>query len=963
MTLLKKATKLAHLILFLVIFYGLMFSAKTASADSFYSGCDITDTSGPGGVAPVDTCSSGAYPNAAIIGVDLIPSGDIVPGTFGFTIGSSYGQNNFCSSRNNALFNTSDLINGVSHYFDLSSLGCSLVNVTNSDVVLTIDTAPTGGYFFVASNTLARHIYIIYHFAQLPSCSDGTQNQDETGVDVGGVCAPKSTPHNPVLIIPGVLGTEISKGSDKLWLDLAHNLKDVGDQFMDPLQFNSDLTPSDTSLSVGDVIRKITVNIDIKKVIVFDYTGSLIKEFTDQGYNEGKDLFLFPYDWRNGVSENTVNQLKQKIQDIKTQTGTDKVDIVAHSTGGLLVKKYVIENQNNNFIDKVVFVGVPNTGAPKAIKALIFGDSFGVPLLADEEMKKIAKNLPVVYDLSPSQQYFDTKGSYVKILNKGLLSSSSKDLNFDEMNEFLTADHNLSAQALVDAHHLHTIDFDNYDLRNAGIDLYAIDGCRTGTMGKLIEEKLSAPIIGTYATSDQLEFTPGDGTVPLESSTNLPINQDHKYYSLEANHGEMLTQNGTRQQIVNLISSSNLDVPSNLVTKDISECNLNGEAISVFSPLSIDIVDQDGNHSGLSSDGVSIENNIPNADFEIFGEHKFLYLPTDEGQTYTITTKGTGDGTFTIKDQDITDNHITQTEVFSNIPVTKSLAGTINLGNTTTLSLDNNGDGTVDQTVTPSSIINSNQSEDLIPPTSSTTIAGTSGQPNFYRSDVNISLSIIDPIITGQENQTSGVLKTVYKLDSDTAYTQYTNPITVSSEGPHTIKFFATDKAGNNEIEQSLSFTINKTAPEFLIQFNQASKDLQFTGADNTSNASNINISDQDETITLTDQAGNISQMKLKDKNRKSSMKAEIKSLAYNNQPVDITKNTLAFDWKLDKQQNLTELNQHVKSKKDFNIDAIYKNGQTILTGKDQNGKINKTLSSIVLLKISTDKGDLNWSY
>src|SRR3989344_1433491 len=54
----------------------------------------------------------------------------------------------------------------------------------------------------------------------------------------------------PVIIVPGLLGTEISKptddGSEKLWLDIIRNLVPFGDEFMDPLQFNSDLTPSET---------------------------------------------------------------------------------------------------------------------------------------------------------------------------------------------------------------------------------------------------------------------------------------------------------------------------------------------------------------------------------------------------------------------------------------------------------------------------------------------------------------------------------------------------------------------------------------------------------------------------------------------------------------------------------------------------------------------------------------------
>ncbi|HEV7702121.1 MAG TPA: DUF5018 domain-containing protein [Candidatus Paceibacterota bacterium] len=519
---------------------------------------------------------------------------------------------------------------------------------------------------------------------------------------------------NPVIIIPGVLGTEISKGGDKLWLDLSRNLTDIGDQFMDSLEFNEDLTPSDLSLSLGNVIRKEVAKVGNVNFPLFDYSEHLIQEFQDQGYVEGTDIFLFPYDWRSGVNEGNVNQLKQKIADVIAETGASKVDSIAHSTGGLLLKKYVMENSMDNHIDKAVFVGVPNTGVPKAVKVLLQGDGFDIPFLSDGEIKKIAKNLPVIYDLLPSEQYFNSKGSYIKVIEQKLFGYTEKDLNFDEANTFLAVDHQLNVQALINSHHLHTADFDDYDMRTAGVDVYAINGCKAGTLGK-VREVRSHSLFGDFTSYMVPEQIPGDGTVPLESSTNLPINESNKYYALKTtNHGKMLTADGIRQQIVNIISGSNLSA-GDIITQNISECKLSGRAISVYSPLSIDVLDQDDNHAGLASDGVSIENNIPNADFEIFGEHKFIYLPTDEGQTYTINIAGTGTGVFTLTDTSINENDVTGMQVFENVSVTPSLLGNVNLSDNTSLDLDTNGDGTTDETLTPTASLNREEAENFVP--------------------------------------------------------------------------------------------------------------------------------------------------------------------------------------------------------------------------------------------------------
>jgi arginine repressor len=187
--------------------------------------------------------------------------------------------------------------------------------------------------------------------------------------------------------------------------------------------------------------------------------------------------------------------------------------------------------------------------------------------------------------------------------------------------------------------------------------------------------------------------------------------------------------------------------------------------------------------------------------------------------------------------------------------------------------------------------------------------------------------------------------------------------VTISAEGPHTLDFFSIDRAGNREEVKTIIFTIDKTPPEAVIQFDPAKKDLTFAGLDNLSAPEDIVIADADDTVTLTDQAGNNTELKLKDKNRKILLQAEIKSLSYNNQPADLGKNKLSFLWLYDKKGNLNLLTQNVQNRKNYNILATYAGKNTLLVGIDQNGRISRTLNGLVLLKIATSKGDLAWGY
>ena len=196
-------------------------------------------------------------------------------------------------------------------------------------------------------------------------------------------------------------------------------------------------------------------------------------------------------------------------------------------------------------------------------------------------------------------------------------------------------------------------------------------------------------------------------------------------------------------------------------------------------------------------------------------DHKYVFLPTDEGQSYTIKLQGTGDGTFTVYDQTIEEDNIVKTQVFSNLSVTTSLTGQVDLGNgdsETTLLIQQTS-ASEPTTIRPTSILNASQSQDLIAPISTSTISGTLITNGSYNGEVSIKLSADDVIVAGAEDQTSGMLNIQYDLDSQ-GYQIYNNssPITVSTIGNHSLQFFSTDKAGNNEILQTISFTIEKPA-------------------------------------------------------------------------------------------------------------------------------------------------------
>ena len=627
----------------------------------------------------------------------------------------------------------------------------------------------------------------------------------------------------PVLIVPGILGTNIYKGADLLWANPKMSI--WTDDFMDPLKFNSDLTPSDFNLEAKGVIRKLIFDAGPVNLRLFDYSDGLINEFVSQGYEEGKDLFTFPYDWRYGVSgkfadgTSVADQLKGQIDYIINQTDAGKVagkvNVVAHSMGGLVLKKYVQEHPSDHHVGKVVFVGVPNLGSTKAYKVLMIGDGFGITGLNDEEIKKIGQNMPAIYDLSPSQSYNNQIGTTLEIVDHSILQGQEriKKLDFNQAQEYLKNNYQANSQGFLNANNTQTVDFENLNLNGLGIDTYNIVGCKIWTLNKMREVNYMG------RKSYYGEGLNGDGTVPVASSGSINAPDDKTFYAEEKDHSKMLSLDGSRQKIVNLLTGSSLNVGDSIITKQAVQdnpnlCRLKGKLLKMFSPAYFIVTDSYGNMSTIAEDG-SVQNDIPGASYELYGDHKYVFLPTDEGQSYTIKLQGTGDGTFTVYDQTIEEDNIVKTQVFSNLSVTTSLTGQVDLGNgdsETTLLIQQTS-ASEPTTIRPTSILNASQSQDLIAPISTSTISGTLITNGSYNGEVSIKLSADDVIVAGAEDQTSGMLNIQYDLDSQ-GYQIYNNssPITVSTIGNHSLQFFSTDKAGNNEILQTISFTIEKPA-------------------------------------------------------------------------------------------------------------------------------------------------------
>lgn len=249
---------------------------------------------------------------------------------------------------------------------------------------------------------------------------------------------------------------------------------------------------------------------------------------------------------------------------------------------------------------------------------------------------------------------------------------------------------------------------------------------------------------------------------------------------------------------------------------------------------------------------------------------------------------------------------------------------------------------------------------DTIAPTTTAILDGKQGEPNWFRSDVQLNLN-------PQDNPGGlGVDYTLYKID-DQDWQQYMSPSTITNEGQHTVEFYSVDIDENIEEIKSVSFTIDKTIPEAKIFIDQNVLDLVVQGIDNNSAEVNVTNSGKFKRIyTVTDPAGNKLIMDARGFDSKKRNSFLIYSLAYNqNSPILAPKNLYVVTYQ-GKPARTNVKYQYFVLKNVTIIKISYnkkKDQSSIYTLQGRKLKLSDTRDGLVLLQLVTNQGNLEFSY
>lgn len=233
---------------------------------------------------------------------------------------------------------------------------------------------------------------------------------------------------NPVIFIPGMAGSYLDDAGDstEYWLGYA---LDARHQKLELGSTNATaITPSDATrwairqaqlFSIyGKMLEYLTNQVGL---VEYDYRVGDFKDWeshrtttnalTGQIANS-PNLFVYPYDWRKDNAEATA-KLKEYIRVVRLlDPEAERVDIVAHSNGGLVARRFVLENPG--LVGRCVTLGTPWLGAPKAVPTLLWGDAddFVMNIVIEpDRLAKLAGRFPGIHQLLPSKAYYDVGGT------------------------------------------------------------------------------------------------------------------------------------------------------------------------------------------------------------------------------------------------------------------------------------------------------------------------------------------------------------------------------------------------------------------------------------------------------------------------------------------------------------------------------------------------------------------------
>lgn len=512
----------------------------------------------------------------------------------------------------------------------------------------------------------------------------------------------------PIIIVPGVMGSRLYYQNKKVW-----DPDPVG-QVANPFYSLEDIIHMGNELDVSGnydenmaPINQALLNLENREYGATEIYKSLVEgiltRFEKDDGSYSRSLYFFSYDFRKSNADTAV-KLDEYIQAIlKSNPEYDKVDIVAHSMGGLVVSSYV-SNYGAEKISKVITAGTPYEGAPKLENSVLTdkvldkpGSDFLLGWLGGLT-NQLKKSFPALAELAPTETYFHIKEKkFMKHIGEGIFSY----LNFEdykEINDIIFGTNNQNA-----------INFHNSIKDGTGMNVllgmdnsYFAVGINQKTIDGIMFEAQSMSNIKIRTVYYDIN---GDGTVPYESATMIQQLEDLpeervRYFDTThtglVQYGNKDNIEGTKavNWILDILSFGKSDITNDVIEKK------DYIVIRVACPVDV-MVKKDGEL--LNSDLKNLSTETSFGVLDLLGEDAGIKMMCLDDADYEVFLHGTGEGTM---DYEVTyfdaDGNLKKEIEFTDVSITDGMM--VHTGTNQSelvLYVDADNDGTFDYEIVP----------------------------------------------------------------------------------------------------------------------------------------------------------------------------------------------------------------------------------------------------------------------
>ena len=219
----------------------------------------------------------------------------------------------------------------------------------------------------------------------------------------------------PVIIVPGILESKLRDRATghELWPGTVYNIL-VNARSLALHIDSATLEPVADTIDAYDLFRSVLGD-DIQGAVfdTLERSGGYVRGQPGRAADPRvRRYYIFPYDWRqdNVVSARKLDAL---IEQIRRDYGDSqlKVDVVAHSMGGLILRYYLqygtedVLDGNDfpanfagaNKVRTAVLLGTPNLGSVSALQSFLRGHRIGLQRIPTE----VLATMPSIYELLP----------------------------------------------------------------------------------------------------------------------------------------------------------------------------------------------------------------------------------------------------------------------------------------------------------------------------------------------------------------------------------------------------------------------------------------------------------------------------------------------------------------------------------------------------------------------------------